>query len=1124
MRKNKCFNAKRILSILLILGLINVMGYLYVVSGKEQTSNSQLEKNASIHLYKEYTRSDQLEKNTSIHSYKDIETLSLQQQIALKKFQYSGVRIGFVDQDPTYEQDIEEMRQTLERTWGEEFEKFFDVELIPSYYKNEAQAREDLRLGNIDFIFDKKREMDAHQNFVYSNNFYKNNLYVAYNKNNTSEFLPYDHRLDFYKNKIIFINRSMDLKEIFHGQNMGCEVIEYDSIESAIREVQQEQGIIIFTYEELNKVYNQGLNIESMGLDFRYNGVKLIGKAIQKDFIEIVNAYVKSHESVLETIKQEILCQQNKQVLRTGDILSEAEKNWLNTTEQINIKVMQYEYPFIYKDKFSKKLKGIAVDWLTTFSHIIDIPINYIDYTKEDFNSARALEGLKQNELYLDYRGKNDIARERFISPYKVYDDVVIIKNNSNAEALSNESQRIGIVEGSITFQSLKENTLYEYKMFSNLDQAIEALNNEEIEGIVGTKHLYYHLLNNEEYGVYIADTIGISSSIDLFIFDQESMLYNVLVKVTDNFINTFTIKESWSEKFIDLEVNKQIVYKQKFIWSTLIYKGNMILAGVLIFIIGGSIYYWIQIKKMSGELTDKNHLLYLMENDLQHVYMVIDLNKNRIKYASANINRFVCDDDFQKIKKDLTQHERLLQYMELEAYKTFIEAVQTAKAGQDHSVYIKMKNQESDKDMWINVYVYALEKHDIIISLQDVTQVYEQQVKLQDALEKTQVAEQTKTQFLANISHEMRTPMNAIIGLTEIGIKNSVKKGCMGCEQRLRNTERVSRHLLELINDLLDMEKVSSGKVTLNEEVVHLPNLVQDVLQIINQRIKEKNQELVLDINVAAYPYIIGDELRLKQVIINLLSNANKFTPEQGKITWEMQIESLNDDYIKLHIVIEDTGIGIENKDQEKIFSAFEQVGHRHIGAYEGTGLGLPITKDIVELMGGKIQVQSEVGKGSVFVVNVLLKKADQYDQERVSDKHHAASASKIKTEQVKRILLVDDVEINRMIVEELLSEYPYHIEMATNGMECVEKFEASHKGYYDIILMDIQMPLMNGYEATERIRGSSHPDAKDVIIIAMSANAYKEDIKQAEKSGMNDYISKPIYIETLVEKLKKY
>lgn len=557
---------------------------------------------------------------------------------------------------------------------------------------------------------------------------------------------------------------------------------------------------------------------------------------------------------------------------------------------------------------------------------------------------------------------------------------------------------------------------------------------------------------------------------------------------------------------------------------SRMIYIGNMILAGILVFIVGGSIYYWIQIKKVSKELTDKNYLLYLLENDLQHVYMVIDLNKNRIKYASLNINKFIDDEDFQSIKKDLTQHRRLLEYMELEAYETFIQAFQKAKSGEDHCIYIKIKNQVSDKDMWINVYFYALQNHDIIVSLQDVTQIYEQQIQLQDALEKTQAAEQAKIQFLANISHEMRTPMNAIIGLTEIGIKNSVNKGCTTCEQRLRNTEKVSRHLLELINDLLDMEKVSSGKVTLNEEIVHLPTLESDVLQIISQRIKEKNQELILDGDVTAYPYIIGDELRLKQVIINLLSNANKFTAEQGKIIWKMQVESLDDEYIKLHIVIEDTGIGIENKDQEKIFNAFEQVGYRYIGAYEGTGLGLPITKDIVELMHGDIQVQSKVGEGSTFIVNVLLKKANELDEAIVSKACHLSSTSKGNVEQVKRILLVDDVEINRMIVEELLSEYPYHMEMASNGEECVEKFERSSKGYYDIILMDIQMPLMNGYEATQKIRSSKHPDAKDVIIIAMSANAYKEDIKQAEKSGMNDYISKPIYIETLVDKLKKY
>lgn len=577
-------------------------------------------------------------------------------------------------------------------------------------------------------------------------------------------------------------------------------------------------------------------------------------------------------------------------------------------------------------------------------------------------------------------------------------------------------------------------------------------------------------------------------------------------VTVIDHFINVFEVEQNW---------------------NMLAHTGNILLASLLVFITGGSIYYWFRFKRISAELMDKNHLLYLLENDLQHVYIVIDLNKNRIKYAPPNIYKFIAEDDFKKIRKDLNQHKNLVQYMiDKGEYESFVNAFRKAKNGENNYVYIKIRNKINDKDMWLNVYFYALEKSDIIISLQDVTQAYEQQARLKEALEKTQIAEQAKTQFLANISHEMRTPMNAIMGLTEIGIKNAVKVGCLECEQRLRNTEKVSEHLLELINNLLDIEKVSSGKVTLNEGVIYLPDLVEDILHIINQRIEDKNQELILNAKVTTHPYVIGDELRLKQVIINLLSNANKFTPNQGKITWEMQTEVQDNTYIKLTIVIKDTGIGMEKEDQKKIFSAFEQVGHRYIGAYEGTGLGLPLTKDIVELMHGKIEVESKLGEGSKFTVNVFLKKAteDQYNRDKLPESSSIEPLNKIEPEQEKRILLVDDVDINRMIVEELLSEYPYIIETATNGKECVEKFEASSEGYYDMILMDVQMPLMNGYEAAKTIRDSKRKDAGKVIIIAMSANVYKEDIEQAKKVGMNDYISKPISLERLVATLQKY
>lgn len=542
--------------------------------------------------------------------------------------------------------------------------------------------------------------------------------------------------------------------------------------------------------------------------------------------------------------------------------------------------------------------------------------------------------------------------------------------------------------------------------------------------------------------------------------------------------------------------------------------------------VILGSMYHWKRMKYMSMELMDKNQLLDLLEKDFQHVYIVVDLYKYKIKYAPSNIGNFIEEKDFNQIKQDLKASSILLNYFEEEAYRDLQQGFEKAKKGERHSVYIRAKNKIEDENRWFHVSFYALEKQDIIISFQDVTQVYQQQIQLKEALEKTQIAEQAKTQFLANISHEMRTPMNAIIGLTEIGIQNATKRGCGECEQRLKNAEKVSEHLLELINNLLDIEKVSSGKATLNEEVIYLPDLVDDITQIMGQRIKDKQQELIVEIDESMDRDVIGDELRLKQIIINLLSNANKFTPDRGKITWKMEAEVREEDSIQLKIVVQDTGIGIREEDQKKIFNAFEQVGHRYIGAYEGTGLGLPLTKDIVQLMGGSIEVQSELGAGSQFTVYVHLKKAQEgHSIKSKSLKNNMdETLSHTEVQKEKCILLVDDVAINRMIVEELLSEHPYRIETAADGLECLEKFTASSEGYYDMILMDIQMPLMNGYEATEAIRKSKRQDADKVVIIAMSANVYKEDIEQAEKAGMDDYIGKPISLERLLATLKKY
>jgi signal transduction histidine kinase/ActR/RegA family two-component response regulator len=394
---------------------------------------------------------------------------------------------------------------------------------------------------------------------------------------------------------------------------------------------------------------------------------------------------------------------------------------------------------------------------------------------------------------------------------------------------------------------------------------------------------------------------------------------------------------------------------------------------------------------------------------------------------------------------------------------------------------------------------------------------------KLNDALQNATAAGKAKGEFLSNMSHEMRTPLNAIIGMTTIG-RNA--KDIERKDYALNKIEDASNHLLGVINDVLDMSKIEANKLELSPGEFSFERMLQKVATVVNFRIDEKQQILAINIDKEIPKILIADEQRLAQVITNLLSNAVKFTPQKGKITLDTRFLGKKDGLYNLQISVSDTGIGISEEQQKRLFSSFQQAESSTTRKYGGTGLGLAISKSIVEMMGGKIWIESEPGKGATFAFTISAarsaeKKFDEHGGEDRQEKEKTISDN-AKLFAGNRILLVEDMEINREIVTALLEPVQMEIECAENGEQAVNMYkEAPDK--YNLIFMDIQMPVMDGYEATRVIRSlEAENSRKRIPIVAMTANVFKEDIEKCIEAGMDDHIGKPVDFEKIKEKLK--
>ncbi len=412
---------------------------------------------------------------------------------------------------------------------------------------------------------------------------------------------------------------------------------------------------------------------------------------------------------------------------------------------------------------------------------------------------------------------------------------------------------------------------------------------------------------------------------------------------------------------------------------------------------------------------------------------------------------------------------------------------------------------------------------------------------ELKSAYDAAMKANQAKNEFLSNMSHDMRTPMNGIMGMTEVARENADDP--QKVREYLDKIEKTSKYLLELINNVLDMSKIESRDTTITKEEIVLSDILKTVAMIAQPKVRDKEHRFSINVHEVRHDHLIGDSLHLNQILINIIRNAIIYTPKGGNICMDVtELPDMGDGYANLKIVISDNGIGMSKEFLPHLFEMFTQERSKARTHARGSGLGMSIAYNLVTMMGGTLEAQSEIGEGSVFTMCIPLKISQKYSRGGAVSKYtihveedvnewvdiSVSDDDIIETEQEEsldgcRILVVEDNEINMEIMVEILQQKKAVVERAMNGQIGFDLFAASEPGYYDIILMDIKMPVKNGYEAAQMIRQSDHPDAKAVPIIALSADAFEDDIERALKAGMNAHVAKPVDFKILYWEMKK-
>ena len=524
------------------------------------------------------------------------------------------------------------------------------------------------------------------------------------------------------------------------------------------------------------------------------------------------------------------------------------------------------------------------------------------------------------------------------------------------------------------------------------------------------------------------------------------------------------------------------------------------------------------KLRKKDQQLLAREELFSNLSRNVDDVFLMIDTETRKVEYVSPNVQRIL------GLSPEAVQEDLYVLYPAGDdSGASRLENLMQMEQGVQQEWEREFVNQETGEPRYIHVTGFINDvqgARKCIVDLSDRTGEHQTTLAVEAALEVAEKASKAKTDFLSNMSHDIRTPMNAIIGITTL-MKNELHQPEKLAEH-LGKLETSGRLLLGIINDILDMSRIESGKTTLNIEKTNLPQQVSQLDSIIRQQASQRRQTFTVE-NHVQHENVLADPNRLNQVLMNILSNAVKYTPQGGHIRLDVEELSHTEHYAKYRFVVQDDGIGMSAVYQKTLFEPFTREEKSGTNRVQGTGLGMAITKSIVDLMGGTIHVESAPGKGSRFEVVLEL----PIDAE--ADKVQTASALPEEDEAVSPLsgmsfLCAEDNAINAEILEMLLETKGASCTICSNGQEIVDAFASVKPGEYDMILMDVQMPVMDGLEATRRIRNGENPLGRTIPILAMTANAFLEDMQKSKEAGMDEHLSKPVDIAALEQTVKRF
>lgn len=529
-------------------------------------------------------------------------------------------------------------------------------------------------------------------------------------------------------------------------------------------------------------------------------------------------------------------------------------------------------------------------------------------------------------------------------------------------------------------------------------------------------------------------------------------------------------------------------------------------------------LYTEIKNKVMNKDVKDRDDLLHSLCSSVDDVFIVYNSLKHHHEYISPNFEHLL---GFSSTMLHSNKHA-IFDYVSPDKREEFIEFFTSSNLNEYKEIEFEYRNPVYQKLQWLTIRFYPIMKNSKIIRyitcIHEKTKDYYTQDATKEALQASLKANEAKKEFLSHISHEIKTPINNIIGIAQIAMNSiSDTDKVMNCLEKIRSS---SNNALTIINNVLEVAKIDSDKLILINEPFYMLRTIAEFSSLISSQAEIKNIEYKLIIHPTTHDYLVGDSLRITQILGNCLSNSIKFTPSGGMIILEIREMGHTSGASLYHFQITDNGKGMEEYYINRIFEPFDQEDPTIANKYGGSGLGMSITKTLLDLMGGTIQVNSRIGEGTTVSIDLLLKVAAS--PETITEEK--SPNTKVEYDfSGMRVLVVEDNEINLEIVTEYLKSVNVHVETAENGNIAVERFKESEEGYYNMILMDVHMPDISGYEASRLIRSSSHPDANQITIIAMTADYFDNNFTCLH-SGINYQITKPIDLNKLYSLLNAH